>query len=221
MLHPESGQPTVTPGGARGYCPDMEDLERWYTLMQDLPGMIRFAMVAASIATVIVIACLVTIAVQLGRVVTAIDESGRRIPPGRHRPTQCPSRPANPPPTGRGDPGSPDPAGPTTAPAGHSTSSNPVLGFLSSGSHSCSFGAPQAQAVAIDGPGHLAENLERGEAVSERRGAGRPAWSSGRSRWRRATASGTANGSVQRASRPGACARSRLRTRAARSKGAL
>lgn len=80
-----------------GYCPDMEDLERWYTLMQDLPGMIRFAMVAASIATVIVIACLVTIAVQLGRVVTAIDESGRRIPPGSTSAYPVPQQTGQPP----------------------------------------------------------------------------------------------------------------------------
>lgn len=79
------------------YCPDMDDLERWYTLMQDLPGMIRFAMVAASIATVIMIACLVTIAVQLGRVVTAIDESGRRIPPGSTSTYPGPPQPGQPP----------------------------------------------------------------------------------------------------------------------------
>ena len=60
----------------------MEDLQRWSELMHDLPGLIRFLTIAAVVGTVAVIGALVAVAVQLGRVVDAIRESGRRIPSG-------------------------------------------------------------------------------------------------------------------------------------------
>lgn len=60
----------------------MEDLERWAELMRDLPGLIRFATIASVVASVAIIGALVAVAVQLGRVVDAIRETGRRIPAG-------------------------------------------------------------------------------------------------------------------------------------------
>lgn len=60
----------------------MEDLERWAELMRDLPGLIRILTIASAVASVAIIGSLVAVAIQLGRVVDAIRETGRRIPPG-------------------------------------------------------------------------------------------------------------------------------------------
>ena len=60
----------------------MEDLERWAELMRDLPGLIRFLTIASVVASVAIIGALVAVAIQLGRMVDAIRETGRRIPSG-------------------------------------------------------------------------------------------------------------------------------------------
>jgi hypothetical protein len=60
----------------------MDDLERWAELMRDLPGLIRFLAIASVVASVAIVGSLVAVAVQLGRMVDAIRETGKRIPPG-------------------------------------------------------------------------------------------------------------------------------------------
>lgn len=58
----------------------MEDLERWADLMRDLPGLIRFLTIASVVVSLAIVGALVAVAIQLGRVVDAIKETGRRIP---------------------------------------------------------------------------------------------------------------------------------------------
>ena len=173
--------------------------------------MIRFAMVAASIASVIVIACLVTIAVQLGRVVTAIDESSRRIPPGTTSAHPVPQQTGQPPTYGQWGPRQPltlptrPPQRPATPPRATRPSGSVQFGELTQ----LQLRSAPAQAVRSTGrPSGGRPEARRGSLQA--RGAGRPAWPSGRSRW-------TARNRIEyrqrlsSASNPGAtCARFRL-----------
>jgi hypothetical protein len=59
----------------------MEPLEDWGRLLQEIPGMIRFAVIFGGVVSLVVIGCLIAIAIQLGRMMETMREISNRNAP--------------------------------------------------------------------------------------------------------------------------------------------